>query len=270
MTETRRIFKASWRVLKEEGALTLARYSLEKLYRREFHIVEHKISEETLSRNLKILQDGADDKFPIPPISLVELVTGSFSLDWFLRSGKMTVTNIENLLVQNSLKLSDFNTILDFGCGCGRVIRHLNIVKRLCGCDSNPEAIEWAKDNLNFAEFSVNRQEPPNIYGDSEFDLVLALSVLTHMTEELGHRWMAEFHRLVRPDGFLILSLHGEATLQPLTPKERRRFLDGQVVVRGERYIGSNRCAAFHPSTYVREELERIPSRRFFHASRST
>jgi len=255
MTETRRILKASWRVLREEGLLTLTKYSLEKLYRREFRIVDSQIPQELQLRNLKILHEGAPDNFPIPPINLVELVTGRFDLEWFLRSGKINAMNVENLLSRNSLRLSNFHSILDFGCGCGRVIRHLKTDGSLYGCDYNSEAIKWAKENLNFAEFSVNKLKPPTGYSDSKFDLIVAISVLTHLTEELGHNWMSEFRRLIRPQCFLILSLHGKGSLQDLTSEERHRFLDEQIVVSGKRFVGRNRCRAVHPSRYVREEL---------------
>jgi len=211
--------------------------------------------QELQSRNLKILQEGAPDNMPIPPINLVELVTGRFDLDWFLRSGNINAMNIENLLSKNSVRLSDFDAILDFGCGCGRVIRHLKTDGRLYGCDYNSEAIKWAKKHLNFAEFSVNKLKPPTSYSDSKFDLILAISVLTHLTEELGHKWISEFRRLIRPQGFLILSLHGRGSFQDLASKERLRFLDGQIVVREEQHVGSNSCVAFHPTEYVREEL---------------
>jgi len=255
MTETRRILRASWRVLREEGLLTLAKYSLEKLYRGEFRILDSQIPQELQSRNLKILQEGAPDNFPVPPINLVELVTGRFDLEWFLRSGNINAMNVENLLSRNSLRLSDFDSILDFGCGCGRIIRHLKTDGRLYGCDYNSEAIKWAEENLNFAEFSVNQLQPPTTYSDSKFDLILAISVLTHLTEELGHKWISEFRRLIRPQGFLILSLHGQASLQDLTSEERHCFLDEQIVVRGKRFVGRNPCRAVHPNRYVREKL---------------
>ena len=266
MTGTKKILKASWRVLREEGLLTLAEYSLKKISRGEFRILEPKtprelqlhnpkIREEIRSRNEKILQDGAPDKFPIPPVNLVELVTGSIDLEWFLQSGSLNTVNLENLLRKNALNLSDFEAILDFGCGCGRVIRHLKTNGKLYGCDYNSEAIDWAKENLKFAEFSVNQLEPPTTYSNGEFDLIIAISVLTHMTEQICHKWMGEFRRLLRPHGFLVLSLHGQGSLQDLTNEERRRFLAGQIVVREERHVGSNRCATFHPNKYVIEEL---------------
>ena len=163
--------------------------------------------------------------------------------------------NLESLLHRNGLKLTDFKAILDFGCGCGRIIRHLKTVGKVYGCDCNSEAIKWAKEHLPFAEFSRTHVTHPTAYSDNTFDLIFALSVLTHMPEELEYQWMSEFRRLLRPQGFLILSLHGDTYLERLTSKEKRRFLGGQIVVRGERHAGSNRCATFHPRHYVTENL---------------
>jgi len=56
VTETRKILEASWRVIMEEGILTFARCSLEKLYRREFRIFDS-MPQELRSRDLKIFQE---------------------------------------------------------------------------------------------------------------------------------------------------------------------------------------------------------------------
>ena len=65
----------------------------------------------------------------------------------------------------------DFNTILDFGCGCGRLIRSL---RPLCdpwatihGVDIDPAAIAWCKQNIADASFSVNDEYPPLHFTDT-------------------------------------------------------------------------------------------------------
>jgi SAM-dependent methyltransferase len=254
-----RIAKASYRVLKDEGITSLMRYALAKLHRREFRILDSEEdsegSEELQLRNLQVLEKGAPDRFPIPRLKLVKLVTGSTDLDFFLRSGKLGVENLNSILCKNGLDLSRFESILDFGCGCGRIVRHITTTGKLYGCDYNQEAITWAKNHLPIAQFCVNGLQPPTAYSDNKFDLIFAFSILTHMPEELGKLWMIEFRRLLRPRGFLILSLHGEGYLSEMTDEEKQRFRSDQFVVRSGHEMGTNRCSAFHPVKYIRDNL---------------
>jgi SAM-dependent methyltransferase len=41
------------------------------------------------------------------------------------------------------------------------------------------------------------------------FDLVVAVSVFTHLSLELQEFWIAEMRRIIRPGGYLIMSTHG-------------------------------------------------------------
>jgi 2-polyprenyl-3-methyl-5-hydroxy-6-metoxy-1,4-benzoquinol methylase len=150
------------------------------------------------------------------------------------------------------------SAILDFGCGCGRVLRHLHSLDqtRICGTDYNPHLIEWCRANLPFGHFQVNRLAPPLNYIDAEFDLVYALSVFTHLTETLQFQWMNELSRLVKPGGYLMLSTHGERYRHRLTRAERERFAAGELVVKNNiRAPGSNTCSAYHPMAFVRDRL---------------
>ena len=75
---------------------------------------------------MKILRETKNsDSVPIPPLSLIYKVSSSANIEWFLRSGKLAVQSIERVLNKTGHALKDFSTIFDFGCGCGRVIRHL-------------------------------------------------------------------------------------------------------------------------------------------------
>ena len=62
------------------------------------------------------------------------------------------------ILYKNGLSMEKFDAVLDFGCGIGRVIRHLRNVHGPCyyGTDYNPKLIAWCRHNLKFARFSTN------------------------------------------------------------------------------------------------------------------
>ena len=92
-------------------------------------------------------------------------------------------------------------------------------------------------------------------YADASFDLVYALSVFTHLPRTLQQQWMGELARVLTPNGYLIVSTHGEAYLETLTEVKRTRFRDGQLVVRNDAEAGSNRCGVFLSEDYVRRHL---------------
>jgi 2-polyprenyl-3-methyl-5-hydroxy-6-metoxy-1,4-benzoquinol methylase len=201
---------------------------------------------------------GAYDHLPIPPTRLIELVTASPEIGWFLQSGRMAADSMKYALRRNKLYLEDFKAILDFGCGCGRVIRWLSSLNgpRIYGVDYNQDLIKWCQRHLgNYGEFQTNYLLPPVDFPENKFDLIYALSVLTHLTEEYQRSWMNEFARLLSPGGILILTLHGKSRINILDQADQLRFLAGELVVTREKMAGTNECAAYHPEAYVHKSL---------------
>lgn len=62
---------------------------------------------------------------PFPPTQLMNRVAGTDDKQWFDISGERTVKEWENMLALQGKTLHDFSTIVDYGCGCGRALRHL-------------------------------------------------------------------------------------------------------------------------------------------------
>ena len=185
--------------------------------------------------------------------------TGGSDIGAFLNSTYQAADSIRWILEKNGLDIAQFHALLDFGCGCGRVIRRWQALTgvEIHGVDYNPDLIEWCRAHLTFAHFQVNLLEPPLAYADSSFDFIYALSVFTHLPEELQQAWMAELTRVLRPGGYLLLSLHGDYYLPQLTSAERERYHDGKWVVKYEQVAGTNLCAAFCSSAYVKQSLAR-------------
>jgi SAM-dependent methyltransferase len=197
------------------------------------------------------------DGLPVPPARLIVGVAGSPDADWFLRGGRLAAGSIRAALWRQERTIEELGAILDFGCGCGRVVRNWIGLPGtdVFGSDMNEQAIEWCRRNLPFATFESNGLAPPLAFETGRFDLVYALSVFTHLPEELQLLWIRELERVLRPGGFLLLSTHGEYYLPRLAADERERFAAGDVVVRWEEVAGTNLCTTFHPPAYVRERL---------------
>jgi SAM-dependent methyltransferase len=203
------------------------------------------------------LKDEGD--VPIPSAGLRFLVVGESDPDRFLHSGKRGAQLVADLMARHGHGLDRVGKVLDLGCGCGRVIRHLRGcgVEALHGCDCNAKAIAWCQRFLDFATFHVNGLEPPLPYPDGMFGLIYAYSLFTHLPERLQLLWMEEIRRLLAPGGYLLMTVHGRRFIASRSPAERAAFHRGDLVVVADRLAGSNSCAVFHPERYVREVLAR-------------
>lgn len=127
----------------------------------------------------------------------------------------------------------------------------------ISGTDYNPKLVEWCAANLH-GEFAVNKLAPPLRYADDKFDLVYALSVFTHLSENLQFAWIAELRRIIQPGGYLFITLHGEVYVDKnLNAAQGAEFKAGKLVVVRPEDDGSNNCATYHPESYVRERLSK-------------
>lgn len=203
-----------------------------------------------------------DDGLPLPPATLRTQV-GPLHADpeFFLRSGRGDAALVRELVGEAGTTMEQLGALLDWGCGCGRVLRHWAPLTqtRVAGCDINRRMVAWCERNLPFAEVRVTELSPPLPYADATFDLVYAFSVFTHLPERLQHEWMRESARVLASGGFLLISTLGEhyASLDRLTEDERARFSSGDLVVLYEHSPGTSLCSAYHPPRYVHETLAR-------------
>jgi len=148
-----------------------------------------------------------------PGDDLASRVTGTTDRHWFYESGKQSLRDIQAVLGVARREMQSFTSILDFGCGCGRIMLWLGDLSRtaaLHGVDIDEQAVGWAQHHLPYATVTANQPMPPLNYADGFFDLVYNHSVFSHIDEELQDLWLAELRRVTRPGGWLVLSVHGE------------------------------------------------------------
>jgi SAM-dependent methyltransferase len=178
----------------------------------------------------------------------------------FLRGGETVARMITQTLGRHGVGMQELGSLLDFGVGCGRVLRFWKGLAEqgvdVHGSDYNPKLVAWCRTGLPFASFEVNQLAPPLPYPSASFDLVYAYSVFTHLPGNLQLAWAEELRRVLRPRGLLLFTTHGAPFAEArLSPQELERFRAGELVVRAPTAAGTNPYAAFHPERYVREQL---------------
>jgi SAM-dependent methyltransferase len=144
---------------------------------------------------------------PIPPHDLV-VRTGSLGPEGFLREGR----RIKECLLRMfplDVELRPGARFLDFGCGSGRLEQQLVAESQsleIHGCDIDAKSIEWLRANASPPfHFHLTGEAPPLPFPDEHFDVVVALSVFTHLPWT-WRAWLEELRRVLKPGGIAMLS----------------------------------------------------------------
>jgi SAM-dependent methyltransferase len=195
----------------------------------------------------------------LPPSDLMHAVAGTPDSKWFLKSGKLSIECITQTLAKNNADINQFRNILDFGCGSGRVLRHWKQLpsRQFYGSDYNPKLVEWCEKNLPQCKFNVNKLGPGLPYKRGKFDLIYAISIFTHLTDELQMQWMREIYRLLRSGGYFLFTTHGKYYFERLPEDQKQKFSMGELIVQNPQQVGTNDCGSFHPTEYVNNKLSK-------------
>ena len=212
---------------------------------------------QTLRREIRFRRHGLPDGLPLPPPSLIFDVIGSRWTAVYYDSGALITSDLQTQLEQVGRPLQGFSAILDFGCGCGRMIRHVHgrTHARLYGSDYNPRLVAWCQAHLPFGAFRANRLHPPLSFEAGAFDLVYARSVFTHLTSDLQRAWVQEFRRVLQPGGVLCFTTHGALLAANLDVSQRAAFDRGAFVATFPEAEGKNRCSVYESPAFVAEHL---------------
>jgi ubiquinone/menaquinone biosynthesis C-methylase UbiE len=98
-----------------------------------------------------------------------------------------------------NVKLKDLS-ILDWGCGTGRFLRHLPTIldssNSFCGTDYNKKYVKWCSENLDEIKFKNNSLLPPLDFKADSMAVIYGISIFIHLSEELHFSWIHELTRV--------------------------------------------------------------------------
>ena len=150
----------------------------------------------------------------------------------------------------------DSVNILDWGCGPGRIIRHMpSLLDQSCHCfgtDYNSRYIQWCSEHIPDVTFKANGLEPPLPFENNLFDIIYGISIFTHLSEKMHYAWIDELFRVLKPGGILFLTWHGRAFKIKLPDSKKDIFDQGQLVVLSGTKEGHRTYSAYHPVSFVK------------------
>jgi 2-polyprenyl-3-methyl-5-hydroxy-6-metoxy-1,4-benzoquinol methylase len=193
-------------------------------------------------------------------------VHGSKNEFTFLFTGYQLFNNCKYALKRIfNRDIDSYKNILDWGCGSGRSSRFFNQLQHasFTGVDIDQDNINWCAKNLNFGHFLTIPPFPQTSLNSSEYDLIIGISVFTHLDETTQFAWLKELKRIASDDAVLLMSVHGDTALCFSPPDiknynilERDGFLDighdaslDDVIKLNNYYRG-----VYHKNFYIQEK----------------
>ena len=132
-------------------------------------------------------------------------VRGAGGIDAFARSGEETAAALAGFTHPDS-------TVLDLGCGIGRVLRPLAArSRRVFGIDVSTEMLARAKQYLagldNVSLHHTDGRTIPDV-ADGSVDFLYSLLCLIHVDRRTAFDYMGEIKRVLARDGCALLQFH--------------------------------------------------------------
>jgi len=159
-------------------------------------------------------------EYPLPSAEQIHRVYGVNRIGQYIKNGYTNFQKVKNIMTsllpikpQNKLR------ILDWGCGCAGIGRYFinDSAFDYFGCDIDSVNIDWCKEKISSKSFTKVLPIPPTPYQNGQFDVIVGISVFSHLNNKNQFQWLKELHRILKPEGFLIVSILG---LRPIAQQQ--------------------------------------------------
>ena len=122
----------------------------------------------------------------------------------------------------------------------------------LAGVDVDAPAVAWCARHLPGRYLAI-QPAPPLPFPDGSFELIVAVSVFTHLSETDQNAWLAELARVLAPGGVFVVSTHSPelAYLRPDITAAAAE-LESKGFLFGAGHGAFNENTTFHSEDYLR------------------
>jgi len=145
----------------------------------------------------------------VPDPALQQVWNGASGVELAAQS-KSFYGKLRELYARHSDRPLSTASVLDFGCGWGRLTRFLaRDVEpgRLYGCDPVEAILDVCEENGVRARLARTDFLPDRPPFERRFDLAFAYSVFTHLSEEAHQSCLQVLHESLRPGGVLVVTV---------------------------------------------------------------
>jgi len=154
-----------------------------------------------------------ESSIPIPSAELSYRVMAVRNLAKFVEWGHSIKRKYEHAIRPYVASTSSRPVLLDWGCGCGRLARHLYDQCDYYGIDIDAEAVAWCQTNIPLGTFSQLSLRPETNFSSDLFDIIIGNSVFTHLSEQDQFLWLKELRRISKPSATVAVSVNCATSL---------------------------------------------------------
>ena len=171
------------------------------------------------------------------------------------------VSTIEYII--NRLKIERFDSLLDIGCGDGRLVKEILEEypgKDIVGVDYSQRAITLAKTMNPAGVYYV--ADITQTYLGKEFNAGILIEVFEHIPRELGDAFVRGIAKHIKKQGFLYITV--PHTNKPVEYKHHRHFTVASIIQCFSTYFEVNDVIPFEKDSLFTVFIDRILTNRFF------
>ena len=141
--------------------------------------------------------------------------SGPKALESYFHGGHQNAAQVGNL-VNRLFPNGGSIKILEFASGYGRVTRHLRTQlpeHQLAASDIHPAACRFVLEKIG-VETYCSHTNPESLEVGGDYDLIVVLSLFSHLPPRTFGRWLAALYGKLRVGGYLMVTANGPASME--------------------------------------------------------